>query len=99
VERYLLKEKCGLTEPEDGMLRNLFESMRKEIIGECKRLYEDHHNMCSSPNTVTTIKPRRMRWLSQVAQMGDSKNLYKATAGKSRGNKYLQTLHRWEAVY
>jgi hypothetical protein len=37
---------------------------------------EEHHNLYCSPNIITMIKTRRMRWAGHVARMGKV-NAYK----------------------
>jgi hypothetical protein len=35
---------------------------------------EDVQNLCSSPNTITMINPKSMRWVGHVACMGKMSN-------------------------
>jgi len=35
---------------------------------------EELHNLYASPNTITVIKARRMRWAGQVVRMGEMRN-------------------------
>jgi hypothetical protein len=53
--------------------------------------------MCFSPNIVWVIKSRRIKWAGYVARMGESKDAYKALAGRSDGKRPLKILRRrWE---
>jgi hypothetical protein len=36
------------------------------------------------------IKPRRMSWAGHVARIGEKKNAYRISAGKSRGKRPLE---------
>ena len=58
---------------------------------------EEPHNLCSSPNIVRVIKPRRMRWPGYVARMGERRRVYRVLVGKPEGKRPLGRLrHRWE---
>jgi hypothetical protein len=42
------------------------------MTGGWRKLHnEEFHNLYSSPNMITIIKPRRMRWAEHVALMGE----------------------------
>ena len=56
---------------ENRMLRRIFGPKRVEVTGEWrKQEKEELNDLCSSPNIVRVIKPRRMRWAGNVARMG-----------------------------
>jgi hypothetical protein len=60
------------------------------VIGGWKKLYnEELHNLYSSPNIITMIKSRRMRWTVHAARMWETRNTYKVLAGKSEGKRPL----------
>ena len=42
-----------------------------------------------SPNIVTVIKPRRLRWAGHVARMGDGKNAFKILTVTLTGKRPL----------
>jgi hypothetical protein len=46
---------------------------------------------------VRVIKPSRMRWVGNVAQMGEMRNRYNILVGKPEGKRTLvRPRHRWE---
>jgi hypothetical protein len=52
------------------VLRRIFGPKREEH-GSWRKLYNDElHSLYSSPNIVSVIKSRRMRWAGYVARMG-----------------------------
>jgi hypothetical protein len=56
----------------------------------------DNDNLYSSPNIITMIKSRRMRWAGHVARMGTKMNAYGILVGKPEGKKPLgRSRHRW----
>jgi hypothetical protein len=53
------------------VLRIIFGPRREEEKGEWKNFHnEELHNFSSSPNNVSRIKSRKMRWVSYVVKMG-----------------------------
>jgi hypothetical protein len=53
------------------------------------------YNMYSSPNIIMKIKSRKMRWIKQVAHMGQVRYAYNALVRKLKERSYLE-LHRSE---
>jgi hypothetical protein len=47
----------------------------------------------SSPDIIRQIKSRRMRWVGQVAHMGQGRNMHRVLVGKS---PLVRPRHRWE---
>jgi hypothetical protein len=75
---------------ENGILRRIFGSKRKEVVGGWKRLHnEELHNLYGSPHIIRVIKSRRMRWVGHVARMGETRNIYKILVGKSERKRSL----------
>jgi hypothetical protein len=57
--------------------------LRDEITGEWTKLHnEELHILYSSPNIISQIKSRRMRWVGHVARMGEERNVYRVLMGK-----------------
>jgi hypothetical protein len=58
---------------------------------------EELHILHSSPNIIRFIKSMRMRWVWNVACMGEERKVYKVLVGKPKGKRPLGRLrHRWE---
>jgi hypothetical protein len=54
------------------MLKRIFGPKRDEVIGDSRKLHNaELHNLYSSPNIISMIKSRRMRWAGHVARMGE----------------------------
>jgi hypothetical protein len=52
-------------------LRRIFGSKRDEVSGGWRKLHnEELHNLYSSPNIITMIKSRTMKWVGHVVRMG-----------------------------
>jgi hypothetical protein len=66
-------------------ISRIFGPKRDEVIGRKGKLHnEELHNLCTSPNIIRMIKPRRMRWARHVARMG-KRNTYRVLVGKPGG--------------
>jgi hypothetical protein len=51
--------------------RRIFGPRRDEVTGGSRKPYDDeYNNLYCSPNIITMIKSRRMRWEGHVASMG-----------------------------
>ena len=63
-----------------------------------KKLHNEELNyLYSSPNIVTVIKLRRMRWAEYIALMEKGRGLYRDLVGKPEGKRPLwRPRHRWE---
>jgi hypothetical protein len=63
---------------ENRVLRRIFGPKRNEVTGEWRRLHnEELTDLYSSPNIICGIKSRRMRWVGQVAHMGEGRGTYR----------------------
>jgi hypothetical protein len=57
---------------ENGVLRRKFRPKRGEMAGDWRRLHdEEFHNLHASPNIISMITSRRMRWVVHVARRGE----------------------------
>jgi hypothetical protein len=66
-----LREEHKLWVFENRVLRRIFGPKRDEVTGDWRELHnEELHNLYSSPNIISVIKSRRMRWAGYVARMG-----------------------------
>jgi hypothetical protein len=83
---------------ENRVLRRIFGPKRGEVTGEWRKLHnEELHILCSSPDIISQIKSRRMRWAGHVARMGEERNVYKVLMGKPEGKRSLRRPRRgWD---
>jgi hypothetical protein len=85
---------------ENRVLRRIFGPKRDEVTGEWRKLHnEELHILYSSPNIITQIKSRRMRWAGHVARIGEERNVYRVLMRKPEGKRPLgRPRHRWDGV-
>jgi hypothetical protein len=78
-------------------LRRIFGPKREED-GPCRKLHNDElHSLYSSPNIVTVIKSRRMRWAGHVARTGEGRGVYTVLVGRLEDRRQLgRPKRRWE---
>jgi hypothetical protein len=70
-----LREEHRLRLFENRMLRRIFGPKRDKVAGGWRKVHnEELHNLYSSLNIVTMIKPKRMRWTGHIARMGEKRN-------------------------
>jgi hypothetical protein len=50
---------------------------------------EELHILYSSPNIITQIKSRTMRWAGHATRMGEERNVYRVFMGKPEGKRPL----------
>ena len=68
---------------ENKVLRKIFGAKKGEITGEWRKLHSaELHALYYSPNICRYLKSRRLRWAGHVARMEQSRNAYRALAGK-----------------
>jgi hypothetical protein len=67
-------------------------------MGEWRRLHDGElHNLYSSPDVISQIKSRRMRWAGHVTHMGEGRNVNRVLVGKTEGKRPLEKpRRRWE---
>jgi hypothetical protein len=73
---------------ENRVLRRIFGPKRDEVKGGWRKLHkEELHNLYFSPNIITTIKSRTMKWTGHVAGMGEKRDAYWILVGKPEGKR------------
>jgi hypothetical protein len=82
---------------EKRMLRRIFGPIGEED-GSWRKLHNDElHSLYSSPNIVRMIKSRMMRWVGDVARMGEWRGVYRVLVGSLEGKRPLGRPRRgWE---
>jgi hypothetical protein len=82
---------------ENRVLRKILGPKREED-GSWRKLHNDElHNLYSSPNIVSVIKSRRMRWAGHVARRGEGRGVYRVLIGRPEGKRPLgRPRRRWE---
>jgi hypothetical protein len=78
-------EKHRLRVFENRVLRRVFGPKRDEVTEGWRNV--ELHSMYSSPNIITMIKSRRMRWTQHVACMKEMRNAYDTLVRKSEGKR------------
>jgi hypothetical protein len=83
---------------ENRVLRRIFGPKRNEVTGEWRKLHNEKlHIFYSSPNIITQVKSRSMRWAEHVASMGEEGNVYRVLMGKPEGKRpHGRPRYRWE---
>jgi hypothetical protein len=61
---------------ENRVLKRIFGPKTEEMVVCWRRHHVKLHNLYASPNSITMITLRRMRWARHVAHMGDMRNAY-----------------------
>jgi hypothetical protein len=90
-----LREEHRLRVFENSVLR-MFGPKREED-GSWRKLHNELHSLCCSPNIVRVIKSRRMRWTGHVARMGEGRGVYRVLVGRPEGKRPLGRLRlRWK---
>ena len=83
---------------ENRLLREIFGAKWDEVTGDWRKLHTEELNyLYCSPNIVSVIKSRRMRWVGHVACMDERKGVYKVLVGKpERKRPPGRPSRRWE---
>jgi len=83
---------------ENRVLRRIFGPKRNEVTGEWRKLHnEELNDLYCSPNIVRGTKPRRMRWVGNVAHMGKRRGVYRVLVGKPEVKSPLgRPRRRWQ---
>jgi hypothetical protein len=92
-----LREEHRLRGFESRVLRRIFGPEREED-GSWRKLHNDElHNRYSSPNIVSVIKWRRMRWAGHVARMGEGRGVCRVLVGRPERKRSVgRPRPRWE---
>jgi hypothetical protein len=82
---------------ENRVLRRIFGPKRDRVTGRWRKLHnEELHNLYPSPSIIRIIKSRRMRWVGNVARMGEKRNVYRILVGRPEGKRPLgRPRRRW----
>jgi hypothetical protein len=89
-----LREEHRLRVFENIELRGIFRPKREED-GSWRKLHNDElHGLYSSPNIVTVIKSRRMRWAGHETRMGEGRGVYRVPVGRPERERPLVTPRR-----
>jgi hypothetical protein len=100
-----VRETWSLTLREEHRLR-VFENRvfrifapKREEDRSCRKLHNDElHSLYSSPNIVTVIKLRKMKWEGYVERMGEDRSAYRVLVGRLQGYRPLgKPKRRWES--
>jgi hypothetical protein len=82
---------------EKNVLRRIFGPRRDEMTRGWRKLHNEQLcDLYPSPSIIIIIKSRRMRWVGQVARMGEKRNVYWLLVGKPEKKKPLgRPRRRW----
>jgi hypothetical protein len=76
---------------ENRVLRRIFGPKRDGVTGGWRKLHnEELHNLYSSPTIIRIVKLRMMRWMGNVARMGEKRNVYRLLVGKPERKRPLR---------
>jgi hypothetical protein len=75
---------------EKRVLSRIFVPKKEEVAGGCRRLHNELHNLCASPDIIKVIKSRRLRWADHVPRMEEMRNSYRIWVGKFRGRDHSE---------
>ena len=83
---------------DNRVLKRISGPKRDKVTEEWRRIHnEELNDLCSSPNIILVIISRRMKWVGQVACMGERRSAYRILVGRSEGRRTLgRPRHRWE---
>jgi hypothetical protein len=75
---------------ENNVVRRIFGRKRAEVTGEWRKLHiKELHILYSSPNTITQIRSKKMRWAVHVVRKGEERKMYEVSVGKPEGKRPL----------
>ena len=93
-----LREEHRLRVFENNVRRKICGAKRDETTGEWRKLHNAKlHALYSSPNIISSLKSRRLRWAGHVARMEQFRNAYGFLEGKPESKRPLgRRRRRWE---
>jgi hypothetical protein len=60
-------------------------------MGEWRKLHSGAlHDLYPSPDIIRQIKSMGMRWVGDVARMGERRNVYRVLVGKPKGKSHMK---------
>ena len=78
-----LREEHRLRVLENKVLWEIFRGKRDEITAEWRKLRKiELHALYCSPNIISNLKSRRLKWAGHVDRMEQSRNAYRVLVGK-----------------
>jgi hypothetical protein len=82
---------------ENEVIRKLFGPQKDEVTGGLRKLhFEELHNLYSSPDVITVIEKRNIRWAGHVSPM-ERLNMHTEFVAKPEGKRPLGRRRRgWE---
>jgi hypothetical protein len=82
---------------ENRVLRRIFGPKRDEVTGDWRKLQNGVLHGLYSPGIIRVIKARGMRWVGNVARMGEVRDAYNILVGMPEGRRPLgRPRRRWE---
>jgi hypothetical protein len=61
------------------------------VTGEWRKLHNEKlRDLYSSLSITRIIKPRRMKWVGNIAGVGEKRNAYKLLVGKPEGKRSIR---------
>jgi hypothetical protein len=78
----IIREEHRLRVFDNRVLRRIFGPERDEVTGEWRKMHSGElYNLSTSPDIIRQIKSSIMRWVGNVARMGEGRNVYRVLAG------------------
>ena len=92
---HTLRQEHRLKVFENRLLRRICEPKTDEVTEEWRRLHnEELHDLSCSPNIIRVIKLRTMRWVGNVARMGNRRHVYRVMVERPETMKQLDVDQR-----
>ena len=93
-----LREERRLRVFKNKVLRKIIRAKKHEITSAWRKLHNaELHALYFWPNTIRSLKSRRLRWAGHVARMEQSRYAYRVLVGKPEGKRPLgRPRRRWE---